>query len=411
MATSQQFDALDGLKITGGLEVGGNVAIDSDTLFIDALNDRVGINKTPTCALDVVGSSTATSLIRIDDGAGVGGQSSLIAQGRAQFGYNGTNGTVFVSDNNTGKDFKVTLGVIDRIFIDASANTATLTGAVNVVAPTNGGISVDGISASESEFHTNSSLAGAGAVAASWVYTSFIEAPSEKDNASTGIAIGAHTYSGAGSYNGSTSDQIKMVASGSSVATFTSAGLNMQAKDVTNIGNIDVAALIRHQGNPAAAIGFESNVVKIYAGSTSTPRITQTSSLTTISTSLDVVQDVTARRVTVEDYLVETEVNSGSVSSGTKNFDLNAGSSFYVSATGSFTCAFLNTPAGTSAWTLKVVNNGTARTVAWSSSAPNRGSILWAGGEVPPPSTGTDIYTFIVQNGVIYGSLSIRNAG
>ena len=39
MATSQQFDALDGLKITGGLEVGGNVAIDSDTLFIDALNE------------------------------------------------------------------------------------------------------------------------------------------------------------------------------------------------------------------------------------------------------------------------------------------------------------------------------------------------------------------------------------
>jgi hypothetical protein len=57
-----------GLVTTANVEVGrdlvvtGNVAVDTNTLFVDSVNDRVGVGTaTPTTALDVVGTVTATA--------------------------------------------------------------------------------------------------------------------------------------------------------------------------------------------------------------------------------------------------------------------------------------------------------------------------------------------------------------
>ncbi len=49
--------------ITTDLEVQRDFKVDDDTLFVDSLNDRVGINKVPVVALDVVGDINATGNI------------------------------------------------------------------------------------------------------------------------------------------------------------------------------------------------------------------------------------------------------------------------------------------------------------------------------------------------------------
>ena len=68
----KKFEILDGFDsqansnvnatlTSSQLEVTGNVAVDTDTLIVDSTNDRVGVNKVPTTALDVSGTVTATA--------------------------------------------------------------------------------------------------------------------------------------------------------------------------------------------------------------------------------------------------------------------------------------------------------------------------------------------------------------
>jgi hypothetical protein len=54
------------LDINGNGEVSGNLAVDTDTLFVDSTNDRVGINKTnPAVALDVTGAAAISSTLAV----------------------------------------------------------------------------------------------------------------------------------------------------------------------------------------------------------------------------------------------------------------------------------------------------------------------------------------------------------
>ena len=61
------------LHVTGNAYVSSNVTVDTDTLYVDATNDRVGVNKIPTTALDVSGIATfdndlivATDTLHVD---------------------------------------------------------------------------------------------------------------------------------------------------------------------------------------------------------------------------------------------------------------------------------------------------------------------------------------------------------
>ena len=60
---NKKFETLDGFLSSGDVEITGNVAVDTDTLFVDSVNNRVGIGKTnPTTLLDVDGNITATNV-------------------------------------------------------------------------------------------------------------------------------------------------------------------------------------------------------------------------------------------------------------------------------------------------------------------------------------------------------------
>jgi len=62
-STSQQFDTLDGLVVTGDMSVGANLNVDSGTLFVDAATNRVGIGKTnPQYNLDIPGNAFIDTL-------------------------------------------------------------------------------------------------------------------------------------------------------------------------------------------------------------------------------------------------------------------------------------------------------------------------------------------------------------
>ena len=119
--------------------------------------------------------------------------------------------------------------------------------------------------------------------------------------------------------------------------------------------------------------------------------------------------DITTRRIQAEDYFIETTVDNGSGTSVTLN--CNSGSVHEFEPTGDYSVDFSNLPStGTSAFTLVVNNNGTAREATWPAEIEGD-AIYWAESVEPPASAGYDIYNFVVVNGKVYGSLSIRNAG
>jgi len=54
------------LHVTGNAYVSSNVTVNTDTLYVDATNDRVGVNKIPTTALDVSGVSKFDNDLIVD---------------------------------------------------------------------------------------------------------------------------------------------------------------------------------------------------------------------------------------------------------------------------------------------------------------------------------------------------------
>ena len=102
--TLQFTNATTGFVTTANVEVGGeltvtgNVAVDTDTLFVDSVNDRVGIGtSSPGSTLDVNGSLRAAY-----------DQNVTSYFGRAAIGYNGTandHASFAHIDNNTGTDY------------------------------------------------------------------------------------------------------------------------------------------------------------------------------------------------------------------------------------------------------------------------------------------------------------------
>lgn len=377
MATSQKFDALDGIEVTGEIIAGANLAIDTNVLFVDAVNNRVGINKTPASNFDVNGSATVSTTLTLG--------SDIIHSGDADTKISFTTNQIdFTAGNSNNLRINQT---------DVSVDAGT-------------GLTIRGVSSANSEFQTNSNKAD-GSIGANFVYTSFIEASTEKASGSTGIAIGEITYEGDGTWGGNLADQIKFVLAGGSTGYFDSSGLRLNSKLIDGVSTITIASNLVHDGDTNTSFGFPGNDrAEIRTGGTQ--RLEANNSGVYVTGTLDVSTDIVARRIRAEDYFIETKITA-TTGTGTKTYDLNSGSSFEHTASGNFTANFTNVPTtNTLSWTIRVVNDGTARIITWQAGGTD--SIKWAEGVIPPPSTGIDIYSFISIAGEIYGSLAVRNA-
>jgi len=122
----KKFETLDGINSTGAvvfantLTVAGDLAVDTDTLFVDVSAKNVGVNATPNAsyALDVAGSLRATSLY--GDGTNITGvtasdastldgiDSTSFLRSNAADAYN-SGGTLSIENNST---LRVTSGSI-----------------------------------------------------------------------------------------------------------------------------------------------------------------------------------------------------------------------------------------------------------------------------------------------------------
>jgi len=381
MATSQKFDALDGLEVTGQMTVGANLAVDSDTLFVDSVNDRVGINdSTPSYPLDVNGNAQVTG------GIYVGTNITHIGDADTTIGF-------------TTNQIDITAGNVNV----ARANTTVLSiqaGSGIAVRDVTGG-------AAASEFQSNSSKPN-GSIGANFVYTHVVEAAGEKASGGSAIVLGQIDYTGSGTWSNTSSDNIKFVLGGADNYNFSTTNANFYNNNLINVTDITVANSISHVGDNNTYFQFNSNdSARIVTNGSQ--RFVANNSGVFVSGALDVSTDITARRLTVEDYFIET---TSTAPGGTAvTIDCNVGSVVEFTPSGAYSVDFTNLPTnGTSAFTLVINNNGTAREATWPGSGEDD-AIYWAESVEPPASAGYDIYNFIVINGKIYGSLSIRNAG
>ena len=166
---------------------------------------------------------TSNSIVKLDTNGNLQATGALILGGDSSY-------KVLENDNLTLILKTPAQGEILRaVGTDGLANN----GAPDIQIP--GSVNIGGTGVDESELH-RLALSGESALAADWIYSSFIEAPGEKGTASTGIAIGANT--------GKTDiGQIGIVvASGGGVAVpfkFSSLGVIPDVPDTYDIGSAD----------------------------------------------------------------------------------------------------------------------------------------------------------------------------
>ena len=341
MATSQQFDTLDGLVVAGPLDMSGNFDVASNTLFVDSSTKRVGIGKNnPATLLDVAGTATFNSV-----------------------------------DINGGTVDGLTQLTVDNITLNNQ--TVECSGLLVLKSGPTNAIDLD---------------SGAGAVRlekGSTEYARFSES-----STSLVIAVGS-----------STTTALTLQADGDA---FFAANVHMVNGDYLHLGantlrgtnsGVVISANTYHSGHIVHSttdtdthIKFNNDEFVLTVGGGQV--------LTANSSTVD-IGIISATQVVSETVIYETVQTESTLS-----IDLNDGSAVICTATGGGTVTFTMPPdpkpAGFS-WTVKFNNSGT---LAWPS------SVKWAEGQVPPPSTGTDIYAFTTYDkGVnIYGSLAMRDA-
>jgi len=122
-----------------------------------------------------------------------------------------------------------TTGTTVELSTPGGAVFMSAVGASNPAVSIAGSVNIGATGITEGNFQANSALAGESRLAVDWIHSSFVEAPSELDAASTGVSIGANTgFTAAG--------QIGLVSDGATVLKTTSTGFEPGLDNVYNIG-------------------------------------------------------------------------------------------------------------------------------------------------------------------------------
>lgn len=341
MATAQQFDTLDGLVVTGQLDTGtltatGNVVVDTNVLYVDTVNNRIGINKVPAVAFDVSGDvnidgGTIDGLTQLSvDSLTLNG--STISSGATALYLNTTGATGIVANTGGGGFYLRKTGANYGSFIESSGSLVITAGSSSTTALT---LQADGDAFFAANVH---------------------------------MVNGDYLHLGANTLRG------------------TNSGVQISAN------TFHAGHLVHSAADTDTHIKFNNDQIVLTAGGNAV--------LTANSSTVD-IGIISATQVVSETVVYETVQTEA-----TLGIDLNDGSAVICTATGGGTVSF-TMPSGTTpsafSWTVKFNNSGT---LTWPA------AVKWAEGQVPPPSSGTDIYAFTTYDkGVnIYGSLAMRDA-
>lgn len=176
----------------------------------------------------------------------------------------------------------------------------------------------------------------------------------------------------------------------------------VSAANLYSTGNVWTNTRLNHVGDTDSYVEFDAdNTFRIWLGGAERAKWTTTTATANVA--------FTGTTIQASKYFVETTVDLGAGAA----FDINVnnGSVFKIAPSSAYQVDFSNFPtSGAASFTIVVNNGGTAHEPTW----PDVGEadkIYWAESIEPPGSTGIDIYSFVVVDGQIYGSLSIRNAG
>ena len=357
-ATPQEFDALDGLKITGHLDVSANLTVDTNVLYVDSNNNRVGINKTPTTAFDVSGTATF-STVDINGGT-VDGLTQLSVDDLT------LNGSTITSSSS----MTLTTGAPNALVLNPGAGQVRLQDSdIEYGRFTNSGSNlVIGIGTSATTALTLQSDGDA-------VFAANV-AMSDGKKIDFGSVMDITATSSGATFSANTYHSAYIVANGD-----TNTYLQFHAADQWRVVTGGSERL--EVNNSQVTI---NNVPLVADG-----------------------QDITGKVLHATDYFEETVYDGGSGTAYTVN--VVNGSVHKFQPTGNYSIDFANFPtSGAATFTLIINNNGTAREPTWPDSGEGD-KIYWAHSIEPPHSNGVDIYTFYVVDGQIYGGLSLSDAG
>ena len=407
MATAQKFDTLDGLVVTGTLETGGltssgNLTVDTDVLFVNASSNRVGIGTNSPLGLLYISHTGANPSLNTaaatNSALTIHGSSTTIMSMGAMTSSPYAN-YIQVTATSQNNAYPLTLQPVGGnvgIGTDTSSPDYRLTvngGSAQGISIWDAGSSSDAL-----RIVTNSS--------SSYINTiTHGDAGLEFNNNSTSRGY-------VWSVNGVSAVEINSLRKTTfrNSVTIDGHNLDMNLGDIDDVNILTVADRIRHDGDTNTYMQFHAaDQWRVVTGGSERLEINN-SQITISNVPLQVSgYSVQAKTVKADDYFEETVYDGGAGTSYVMN--INNGSVHKFQPTGNYSIDFSNFPtSGAATFTLIINNNGTAREPTWPSSGEGD-KIYWSEGVEPPHSSGTDIYSFYVVDGQIYGSLGIRNAG